>query len=400
MEKNNQHQGNLAEVFFTFLKLGLTAFGGPIAHLAYFKKELVDRRSWVSDSQFSQLLAICQFLPGPASSQLGFSLGLVRAGWLGGLAAFIAFTLPSALLLIVFASLLPALSGPVGDAAIHGLKIVAFAVVADAVISMSKKLCPDNQRIVIALISAAVLIIVDNAWLQLLVIICGAIAGIIMCKEGAVEQTAHLPIHYGRKLGGTLLCLFVTLLVGLPLFVTQDPSLISIADAFYRAGALVFGGGHVVLPLLEESVVSTGWISSETFLAGYGAAQAIPGPIFAFSAYLGAVIPTGDSAWLGATIALLFIFTPGFLLVAGILPFWRAVSHHAIVANAFSGVNAVVVGLLAAALYNPIFTSAINNAFDLAIGIIGFTMLKVWRLSAIFVVIWCLTASIAISLLV
>jgi chromate transporter len=396
--KNNNSHGSPAEVFATFLKLGLTSFGGPIAHLAYFRKELVERRKWVSESQFSQLLAICQFLPGPASSQLGFSLGLARAGWLGALAAFIAFTLPSALLLIGFASVLPALSGPVGEAAIHGLKIVAFAVVADAVLGMSKKLCPDIQRATIAILSAGVLLVVGNAWIQLLVVIGGAIAGIYLCRGGATEIASQIPIHYGRKLGGILLLLFFGLLAGLPLFSTTNATLISMAEAFYRAGALVFGGGHVVLPLLEDSVVSSGWITSEVFLAGYGASQAIPGPVFAFSAYLGAVTPTGHNEWLGASTALIFMFMPGFLLVAGVLPFWRAISHNTAVARAVAGVNAAVVGLLAAALYDPIFISAIQSGMDMAIGIVAFAMLFVWRLSAIAVVVWSVVASVLIVL--
>jgi len=397
--KNDRH-GSTAEVFIAFLKLGLTSFGGPIAHLGYYRKELVERRQWVSESQFSQLLAICQFLPGPASSQLGFSLGLTRAGWLGGIAAFIAFTLPSALLLIGFAYVLPALSGPVGGAAIHGLKIVAFAVVADAVLGMSKKLCPDIQRASIAILSAGVLLTVGNIWIQLFVILGGAVAGFYMCRGATAQMTSLIPIHYGRKVGGALLLLFFGLLAGLPLFASSNASLMSIAEAFYQAGALVFGGGHVVLPLLEDSVVSSGWITSETFLAGYGASQAIPGPIFAFSAYLGAVIPTEHNEWLNATVALLFMFTPGFLLVAGVLPFWRAISHNTAVANAVIGINAAVVGLLAAALYDPIFTSAIHDATDLAIGLMAFAMLAVWRLSAIVIVVWSVTASIAITLLI
>jgi chromate transporter len=390
--KNNS-PGRPVEVFVTFLKLGLTSFGGPIAHIGYFRKELLERRQWVSESQFSQLLAICQFLPGPASSQLGFSIGLTRAGWLGALAAFIGFTLPSALLLISFASLLPFLSGPIGEAAIHGLKIVAFAVVADAVLGMSKKLCPDSQRATIAILSATVLLVFDNAWVQLLVVMAGGLAGIYLCRANVTQVTSQIPIHYGTKLGSILLLLFFGLLVGLPLFSSSSASLLSIAEAFYRAGALVFGGGHVVLPLLEDSVVSSGWISSETFLAGYGASQAIPGPMFAFSAYLGAVTPTGYNPWFGAAIALLFIFIPGLLLVAGVLPFWRAISDHAAVANAVAGVNASVVGLLAAALYDPIFTSAIQNTLDLAIGLIAFALLSIWRLSTLIALVWSLAAS-------
>lgn len=392
--KNTIQQGNPVEVFVTFLKLGLTSFGGPIAHLAYFRNELVVRRHWVNESQFSQLLAICQFLPGPASSQLGFSLGLARAGWLGAFAAFIAFTLPSALLLIGFAFILPALSGSVGVAAVHGLKILAFAVVADAVLGMSKKLCPDIQRAMIAVFSAGVLLIVGNVWIQLLVVLGGAITGIFLCRVDTAESVTNIPIHYGTKLGSIMLLLFFVLLLGLPLFSTDNASLISLAEAFYRAGALVFGGGHVVLPLLEDAVVSNGWVSSEHFLAGYGASQAIPGPMFAFSAYLGAVVPTEHNEWSGATVALLFMFIPGFLLVAGVLPFWRAISHNRFAANAVAGVNAAVVGLLAAALYDPIFISAIQNVSDMAIGLIAFSLLAIWRLSALIALAWSVAASV------
>lgn len=392
--KNTIQQGNPVEVFVTFLKLGLTSFGGPIAHLAYFRNELVVRRHWVNESQFSQLLAICQFLPGPASSQLGFSLGLARAGWLGALAAFIAFTLPSALLLIGFASILPALSGAVGVAAVHGLKILAFAVVADAVLGMSKKLCPDIQRAMIAVFSAGVLLIVGNVWIQLLVVLGGAITGIFLCRVETAQSVTNIPIHYGTKLGSIMMLLFFVLLLGLPLFSTDNASLISLAEAFYQAGALVFGGGHVVLPLLEGAVVSNGWVSSEHFLAGYGASQAIPGPMFAFSAYLGAVVPTEHNEWFGATVALLFMFIPGFLLVAGVLPFWRAISHNRFAANAVAGVNAAVVGLLAAALYDPIFISAIQNVSDMAIGLIAFSLLAIWRLSALIALAWSVAASV------
>lgn len=390
----NDNRGKPSEVFIAFLKLGLTSFGGPVAHLGYFRYELVERRNWVSESQLSQLLAICQFLPGPASSQLGFSLGLIRAGWLGALAAFIGFTLPSALLLIGFATVLPMLLGPTGEAAIHGLKIVAFAVVANAVLGMFKKLCPDLQRAFIALLAVGILLFIGNAWAQLFVVMGGAIAGVYLCKDAIAGVSSQLPIHYGRRLGSAFLLLFFTLLAGLPLLSSQNISLISMANAFYRAGALVFGGGHVVLPLLEDSVVSSGWISSQTFLAGYGAAQAIPGPMFAFAAYLGAVIPTGHSEWIAASIALLFIFIPGFLLVAGVLPFWRAISHNMLVARAVSGVNAAVVGLLAAALYDPIFVSAIHSSTDLIIGMIAFSLLSVWRSPAIIVVVWSVAASV------
>ncbi|MCG6938228.1 MAG: chromate efflux transporter [Gammaproteobacteria bacterium] len=396
----NMHQekasvnGTVAEVFVTFLKLGLTSFGGPVAHLGYFRTELVERRRWLSENQYSQLLAICQFLPGPASSQMGFSLGLMRAGWFGALSAFLAFTLPSVLLLVAFASVLPQLSGPVGQAAIHGLKIVACAVVADAVLGMSRNLCPDALRRSIAILAAAVLLLVDTAWIQLLVVAGGAVAGILVCRVAATEASVKIQIGYGARTGGLLLLLFFVLLSGLPLLAPANTALMSIADAFYRAGALVFGGGHVVLPLLEDAVVATGWVTRQDFLAGYGASQAIPGPMFAFSAYLGAVISSDQAWWLNAATALLFIFLPGFLLVAAVLPLWRAISHNQLAANAIAGVNAAVVGLLGAALYDPIFISGITNGAELAIGLIAFSLLAVWRLSVLVVVAWCVAASV------
>lgn len=396
--KRNAKKGRSTEVFTTFLKLGCTSFGGPIAHIGYFHKELVERRKWVTETQFSQLLAICQFLPGPASSQLGFSLGLIRAGWLGALVAFLGFTLPSVFLLLGFASVLPLLSSAVGLAAVHGLKIVAFAVVADAVLGMAKNLCPDVPRATIAVIAAAVLLLVSSAWAQLLIVAAGAVAGMSLCRCEQTARESQLQINYGIKLGAMLLVLFFTLLIALPLFSSTDAGLLSLAEAFYRAGALVFGGGHVVLPLLEDSVVASGWVTSETFLAGYGASQAIPGPMFTFSAYLGAVIPIEQSIWLGATTALLFMFLPGFLLVAGALPFWHAISHNMMANNAIAGVNAAVVGLLGAALYDPIFISAIQGAADMAIGIIAFALLSVWRLSAVVAVVWCVVASMLYSL--
>lgn len=386
-------RGGAVEVLTTFLKLGMTSFGGPIAHLGYFRKELVERRHWVSESQFSQLLAICQFLPGPASSQLGFSLGLLRAGWPGAMAAFLAFTLPSALLLVVFASILPLLSGQVGEAAIQGLKLVACAVVADAVLGMSRTLCPDTRRRSIAIVAASALLLMDSAWSQILVVLGGAIAGVLFCKASVAEVKDHIQVRYGKRFGLFLFAIFLLLLITFA-WAPAEAGLYAVAQAFYRAGALVFGGGHVVLPLLEDSIVATGWVSSESFLAGYGAAQAVPGPMFSLSAYLGAIIPGAHSSWSGASIALLFMFLPGFLLLAAVLPMWQAISHNPVAANAISGVNAAVVGLLGAALYDPIFTSGIASGSDLAIVIIGFGMLTIWRLSPLYVVIWCVAASV------
>jgi chromate transporter len=388
--------GSPAEVFLTFLKLGLTSFGGPIAHLGYFRTEIVERRRWLSDEQFGQLLAICQFLPGPASSQLGFTLGLVRAGSFGALAAFVAFTLPSALLLVAFAAALPLLSGAIGEAAVHGLKLVACAVVADAVLGMSKKLCPDTLRRAIAVLSAAALLVASSALAQLAIVIVAAVIGAYFLREiTAPENDSGFQISYGPRVGAVLLVIFGGLLLGLPIIATGRPDFASVAEAFYRAGALVFGGGHVVLPLLQDSVVSTAWVAPEQFLSGYGASQAIPGPMFAFSAYLGAVLSPMENTYLMAATALAFMFLPGFLLVAGVLPFWGAVSRHPTAARAIAGVNAAVVGLLAAALYNPIFTSGITSQADLAVAVVAFGLLVVWRVSPLIVVLWCVIASVS-----
>lgn len=385
--------GSAGEVFVTFLKLGLTSFGGPIAHLGYFRNELVQRRAWCGEDQYAQLLAICQFLPGPASSQLGFSLGLMRAGWLGAVAAFTAFTLPSAALLFAFAVLLPQFSGAVAAAAIHGLKLVALAVVAHGVLGMSRNLCPDAARRTIAVAAAVVILVTGLAWIQLLVIVLSAGAGLAVCRGVEATSGGDLKLQYGTRTGRWLLALFIALLVGLPLVAEQAEGLLAIADIFYRAGALVFGGGHVVLPLLEESVVASGQMSSDTFLAGYGAAQAVPGPMFSFSAYLGASLTGDGGAVAGAATALVAIFLPGFLLVAGFLPLWQALAGHASAARAIAGVNAAVVGLLGAALYEPVWTSAVRGPLDVAIALIGFTMLAVWRVSAILVVLWCVVGS-------
>lgn len=389
---------SVANVFLTFLKLGLTSFGGPIAHIGYFRKELIEKQQWVNEHQFSQLLAICQFLPGPASSQLGFALGLIRAGWLGALAAFTAFTLPSALLLIGFASALPLLSNAVGIAIIHGLKLVAVAVVADAVLSMSKKLCPDNIRRIIALLAASALLLMQVAWAQILIIIIGAVAGILLCREAeSINSDIPSVSKWNKRMALLLLSLFTALLLA-ALSIQNQSGLIAVSQAFYRAGALVFGGGHVVLPLLEEAVVNTGWVSNESFLAGYGASQAIPGPMFAFAAYLGAIIPTSHGiSWISALVALVFMFLPGFLLIAAALPLWQSVANKPLATKAISGINAVVVGILAAALIDPIIISTITSAVDLIIIGIALLLLIKWRLSPLLVVIWCVLAALAIQ---
>jgi len=390
--------GSVLEVFAAFLKLGLTSFGGPIAHLGYFRREFVERRGWIGESQFAQLLALCQFLPGPASSQLGFSIGLLRAGWAGALAAFIAFTLPSAVLLFAFAAYLPQITGTIGDAAIHGLKLVALVVVAHGVLGMTRQLCPDVQRVTIAALAVVLILLSGQVWMQLLVVALGGVAGLVFCRGVQPVPGGGLNLRYGPKVGAALLAVFALLLVGLPLAAHDRDGLVAVTEAFYRAGALVFGGGHVVLPLLEEAVVTPGWISSDDFLAGYGAAQAVPGPMFTLAAYLGARIPGSEGGAVGASVALVAIFLPGFLLVAGVLPLWRAIAGRPNAARAIAGVNAAVVGLLGAALYDPVWTSAVRGPIDLAIALVGFTLLVAWRMSPLLVVLWCVLASVAASI--
>lgn len=379
-------------------KQGRQCRGGPIAHLAYFRREFVERRKWLEDSEFAQLLALCQFLPGPASSQLGFSLGLLRAGWTGAFAAFAAFTLPSAALLFAFAALLPYLSGGAGEAALHGLKLVAVAVVAHGVLGMARQLCPDRSRASIAALCAALILASGHAWMQILVVVLGAGLGLALCRQVQPIPGAALHPPYGIALGWALFGLFALLLLGLPLAAQGRDGLVSVIEAFYRAGALVFGGGHVVLPLLRETVVAPGWISDDEFLAGYGAAQAVPGPMFTLAAYLGARLPGSEGGLLGATVALVAIFMPGFLLLAGSLPLWRSIASRPVAVRAVAGVNAAVVGLLGAALYDPVWTSAVRGPIDMAIAVIAFTLLLAWRAPALVIVAWCVAASLAVTL--
>ncbi|OGA60846.1 MAG: chromate ion family chromate transporter [Betaproteobacteria bacterium RIFCSPLOWO2_12_FULL_65_14] len=389
--------GSAREVLAAFLKLGLTSFGGPIAHIGYLRREFVERREWVDDGQFAQLLALSQFLPGPASSQLGFCLGLLRAGWAGALAAFVAFTLPSAVLLFAFAAALPYVANGAGESAIHGLKLVAVAVVAQGVLGMARQLCPDAPRATIAAVALALVLASAQAWMQIVVVVLGGLAGLALRRDVQAVTGSFRP-PYGIRLGWALIAVFMLLLFGLPLAAHAGGGLVAVVEAFYRAGALVFGGGHVVLPLLRETVVASGWISDDVFLAGYGAAQAVPGPMFTFAAYLGARLPGSEGGLLGATVALLAIFLPGFLLVAGALPLWRSIASRAVAVRAVAGVNAAVVGLLGAALYDPVWTSAVHGPLDVAIAVVAFTLLVAWRASALVVVLWCVAAALAVSL--
>jgi len=393
------------EVLAVFLKLGLTCFGGPIAHLGYFRREFVERRRWLDDETFTDLVGLCQFLPGPASSQVGFSIGLLRAGWLGGLAAWLGFTLPSVLLLLGFAAIAPSLGGAVGSGSIHGLKLVAVAVVAQAVLDMARRLCPDRRRAAIALIAIAALSILTTVYAQLIVIALGAVLGLALCQTTVSSDTSRVPPHsqeicVSRTVGAVALTLFCVLLLGLPALVGLDAGqTVKVFEAFYRSGALVFGGGHVVLPLLQQQTVATGWISPNDFLAGYGAAQAVPGPLFTFAAFLGWMMAEAPNHWTGAFLATAGIFLPGLLLVLAALPYWQALRAHPSMAALLAGVNATVVGLLATALYSPVWTSAVLSELDFAIAALGFFLLTRWKVPPLAVVMLCLLAGVAEAIL-
>ncbi len=370
--------GSPGEVFRVFLKLGLTSFGGPVAHLGYFRDELVARRKWIDEAAYGDLIALCQFLPGPASSQVGFSLGVSRGqGLLGGLAAWFAFTMPSALMLLAFAFGATALSGPVGEGVLHGLKLVAVAVVAQAVWGMTRTLTPDRARAGIALATVAVVTAAAGSFGQVATIALGALAGLRLCGGESTQTQRELRFPVSQRGGVWALALFVGLLFVPPL-IAEDPGL-ALFNAFYRSGALVFGGGHVVLPLLQSAVVAPGWVTNEAFLAGYGVAQAAPGPLFTFAAYLGAVAGPSPHGVLGATIALVAIFLPGLLLVYGMLPFWDALRSRPAAQAAMRGANAAVVGILGAALYDPVWTSAVLTPRDFALALGGFLALTVWK---------------------
>ncbi|MHC2019821.1 chromate efflux transporter [Methylobacterium sp. CM6247] len=372
-------EGSVREVFLAFLKLGLTAFGGPIAHLGYFREEFVHRRRWLDEAAYADLVALCQFLPGPASSQVGFSLGLMRGGGLaGGLAAWSAFTLPSALLLVAFAYGAGALGGPVGSGIVHGLKLVAVAVVAQAVWGMGRSLAPDVTRASIAFSALCLVTALAGSAGQVVAIAAGAMAGLVLCRQAAGVPGQPLRFPVSRRAGSLALLLFGLLLV-LPSLLAEVLASQGLAmfDAFYRAGALVFGGGHVVLPLLRTALVETGWIGPDAFLAGYGAAQAVPGPLFTVAAYLGAVLGPEPNGPAGAVIALVAVFLPGLLLVYGALPFWDAFRAKPLAQAAMRGANAAVVGILAAALYDPLWTGAVLGPRDFALAAGAFLLLTI-----------------------
>ncbi len=375
-------------MFLIFLRLGLTSFGGPVAHLGYFRDEFVTRRRWLSERSYGDLVALCQFLPGPASSQVGIALGLSRAGYGGALAAWLGFTLPSAVVLILFALGIAQHSTALPPGALHGLKVVAVAVVAQAVWGMARNLCSDAARISVMLIAACVALLQTSAWGQVAVISAAALAGLLLFKPTPPAAHDALPVTLSRRVGAMWLSLFVLVLAGLPILAQLIPNQgLAMIDAFYRSGSLVFGGGHVVLPLLQAEVVPTGWVSNDVFLAGYGAAQAMPGPLFTFAAFLGASMSQAPSGWLGGLLCLLAIFAPSFLLVLGALPFWENLRRSPRTQAALAGVNAAVVGLLLAALYQPVWTSAIFSARDFGLALIGLVALMVWKLPPWLVVV-------------
>lgn len=367
-------------VFLVFLRLGLTSFGGPIAHLGYFREEFVARRQWLSERSYVDLVALCQFLPGPASSQVGIGLGLSRAGFSGAVAAWAGFTLPSAIILVLFARGMSTWGSAFPNGLLHGLKIVAVAVVAQAVWGMARNLCTDVPRVTIAAFSACAALLWPNAMGQIGVIVCAAVVGLMLFKADQGQAAESLPISISRKVGVISLVVFFSLLVGLPLLMQGLPSqTLAIVHDFYRAGSLVFGGGHVVLPLLQTATVPNGWVANDTFLAGYGVAQALPGPLFTFAAFLGASMNVQPSGWVGASVCLIAIFAPSFLLVIGVLPFWEQLRHSFRTQAALAGVNAGVVGLLLAALYNPVWTSAILKPQDFGLALIALVALMFWK---------------------
>jgi chromate transporter len=379
-------RGSAGEVFAVFLKLGLTSFGGPVAHLGYFRNEFVERRKWLAEQTYADLVALCQFLPGPASSQVGISIGLLRAGYLGALAAWTAFTLPSAFVLVAFAYGLSAFHNALGSGWLHGLKVAAVAVVALAILGMARTLAPDRERASLAVLALVIALAIPSAWGQIGAIVVGAIIGAASLKADAPAAQPSLNLPASRTSAVVVLAIFAVLLAGLPVLASfTGNENVRLFDTFYRVGSLVFGGGHVVLPLLQAEVVPSGWVSNDAFLAGYGAAQAVPGPLFTFAAYLGAVI----GGWKAAVVCLVAIFLPSFLLVIGILPFWEGLRRRPMAQAVLRGVNAAVVGLLLAAFYNPVWTSGITGKADFGLAAIAFLLLFLWRTPPWLVVIIC-----------
>ena len=367
------------EVLLVATRLGLTSFGGPIAHIGYFRDEYVVRRRWLSESRFAELVALCQFLPGPASSQLGIAIGFGRAGYLGAFLAWLGFTLPSAIVMILVAYGVTEF-GADGEKWLRGLQIVVVAVVANALWGMGTALAPDRPRITIAVLAAIALLLLGGVAAQLAVIAAGAVLGLIFLSSDEAARPGPSPRRRGLRVGIVALVLFAAALLLLPVASQlANDRILDTVESFFRSGSLVFGGGHVVLPLLQAEIVEPGWVSAPDFVAGYGAAQAIPGPLFTFSAYLGTVMGITGPAWIGGLIALSAMFLPSFLLVLGILPLWDRVRTFQSIHRALMGVNAAVVGILLAALYDPVFSGAIGSAADFALAAAAFALLSFWR---------------------
>ncbi|WP_409294875.1 chromate efflux transporter [Peribacillus sp. SCS-26] len=380
----NKHINNrMLEIFLVSLRLGLTSFGGPIAHLGYFHEEYVRRRKWIDEKAYADLIALCQFLPGPASSQAGIGIGMIRGGIGGGIMAFLGFTLPSAIALILFALYVTEWSAAEAGW-IHGLKIVAVAVVAHAILGMAPKLASGSIEKTIALFSLIAVLLWPAAVTQPAIIVISGLMGYVLLKSSGEKTADSVELPISRRSGIIFLIVFAALLILLPVLRNVSSSQwLAMADSLYRSGSLVFGGGHVVLPLLEREFVPAGWLDKETFLAGYGAAQAVPGPLFTFAAYLGAV----KGGWSGGLLAVFSIFLPAFLLVAGSLPFWNSLRSSESIRGALAGVNAAVVGILAGALYDPIWTSTIRSSLDFAFAALLFGMLAFWKFPSWAVVI-------------
>jgi chromate transporter len=391
--------GSALEVLGAFAKLGLTSFGGPVAHIGYFRDEFVARRRWLDERNFADLVALCQFLPGPASTQFGISVGLLRAGYLGAVAAWVGFTLPSALAMVLFAYGVVAFGDVFGAGWLQGLKIAAVAVVAQAVLGMVRTLAPDRERATLAVLAAALVLAVPTALGQIGAIVLGGIIGFALLHDGPAGSNGDLPIKVSRAVAAGSLVLFFGLLAALPLLASATGNqALAYFDAFYRVGSLVFGGGHVVLPLLQAEVVAPGWVTDDAFLAGYGAAQAIPGPLFTFAGYLGAVMGPEPNGWRGALICLVAIFLPSFLLIFGTLPFWQELRKRPDAQAALRGVNASVVGLLLAALYNPVWTGGIKSGGDFALAAAAFLLLYVWKTPPWLVVALCAAGGAILAL--
>ncbi len=389
---------SLIEIFHLFFRLGCTSFGGPAAHIGFFHKTFVDEHRWLSNEQYAAIVALCQFLPGPASSQVGFAIGYHRAGLLGAICAFIAFTAPSIALILVFAMVTPLLAGPIDSAITHGLKVAAIAIVVHAVWGMQKSLTTDTPKRILAILSAVFVMLYGGVSGQLIIIVGGAAIGWLLFKsEPTISKTSQLP---ASKMVSSLLLAAFAILLAISLLQPDSLNWVSLFGAFYQSGALVFGGGHVALPLLDAAVVSPGWVEPDTFLTGYGAAQAVPGPMFTLATYLGALMPNGYGGVIGALVATFAIFLPGFILILAVLPWWSRLLNYQPLRGAVAGVNAAVVGILAAALYSPIAVNALLSPIDWLLAAFSILLMMRFKLSALWVLGVCVSCHLGIALIV